>query len=119
MDEKQVAEFRKKLVEDVVFRHKFADDPDGALRSIGIDVPEGAQIPPIDKAELDSRIDRLKASMGANLNDLYSVKDFARISRDSKKLGRYEEITNIAKRLGGPFSGGQVYTISAFGTLDW
>jgi hypothetical protein len=120
-DEKALAEFRKRLIEDQAFRHEFAKDPTEALRTVGIDVPEGAYVAPIDAAELDARVDRIKAILGSRVNELYTSKNFGKLVRDRATFKRVEHASAIASRVGGPFSGrpGTVYTISAFGTIDW
>jgi hypothetical protein len=128
MDDKALATFRRKLIEDVTFRQEFAADPDGALRKIGIDVPKDANIAPIDPKELDDRVARLKTALGDKIGELYSVEDFAKVARDPQKMQRIEEIMNIARKskvsdaeleavAGGTAT--TVYTISAYGTLDW
>jgi hypothetical protein len=128
MDQKTVAAFRKKLIEDASFRKAFAADPDGALRTIGIAVPAGANITPIDPKELDSRVSRLKEALGDNIKELYTAEDFAKVAKDPERVQRIEEIMNISRKTrvndqeleavaGGTAT--TVYTISAFGTLDW
>jgi len=122
MDEAKLAEFRQKLIEDQSFRHQFAQDPTEALRSLGIDVPEGAYVAPIDPGELDARVDRIKAVLGPRLNELYSSQGFGALVRDRATFRRVEGASSIGIRPGGPLGGGNlgpVYTISAFGTIDW
>jgi hypothetical protein len=119
-NEKALAEFRKKLIEDVKFRHEFAADPADALRSVGIDVPEAAVIPPIDAQVLDDRIEAAKKVLGGDVSKLYDAKSFGTLARDRKTFKRVESLTNIGTRVGSPvLDKSIVYTISAFGTIDW
>jgi hypothetical protein len=118
-DEKTIAAFRKKLIEDANYRAQFADDPAEALRAVGIDVPESAVIPAIDRQELETRVARIKAVLGNKVSELYTAKDFGRLVRDRGALTKIEHAGNIATRVGSPGAGGTVYTISAFGTIDW
>lgn len=121
-DEKMIAEFRKKLIEDAGFRKRFAADPAEALRSVGIDVPESAVIPPIDAAELEKRVDSAKAILGADVNKLYQPNAFGKLAADRENFKRLEQATNIGTRVGSPIlrdPQGAIYTISAFGTIDW
>lgn len=121
-DEKMIAEFRKRLIEDATFRKRFAADPAEALRSVGIDVPESAVIPPIDLAELEKRVDSAKDILGADVGKLYQPGAFGKLAADRANFKRLEQATNIATRVGSPVlrdPQGAVYTISAFGTIDW
>lgn len=121
-DEKMIAEFRKRLIEDATFRKRFASDPAEALRSVGIDVPESAVIPPIDLAELEKRVDSAKGILGADVAKLYAPNAFGKLAADRANFKRLEQATNIATRVGSPVlrdPQGAVYTISAFGTIDW
>lgn len=121
-DEKMIAEFRKKLIEDASFRKSFAANPAEALRSVGIDVPESAVIPPIDAAELEKRVDSAKAILGADVSKLYQPGAFGKLAADRASFKRLEQATNIGTRVGSPVlrdPQGAIYTISAFGTIDW
>lgn len=121
-DEKTIAEFRKRLIEDASYRKRFAADPADALRSVGIDVPESAVIPPIDLAELEKRVDGAKAMLGADVTKLYQPGAFGKLAADRANFKRLEQATNIGTRVGSPIlkdPAGAIYTISAFGTIDW
>jgi hypothetical protein len=128
MSDKSIAEFRRKLIEDPTFRKEFATDPGGTLRSVGVDLPAGANIPPIDPVDLEDRVSRLKELLGADVAKLYDTADVSQVVRDPQRAQRIEELMNFAQRpgAGGALSeqdlhavSGGMYTISAFGTMDW
>jgi hypothetical protein len=71
MDTKRIAQLRQKLIEDEAFRAEFAASPGDALRSLGVDLPAEVNTPPIDKAELDARIEQLKEAAGDDLAKIF------------------------------------------------
>jgi hypothetical protein len=127
----EIAGFRKRLIQEEGFRREFAADPDGTLRRSGITVPAGANIPPIDVAQLDDRVTRLKEALGEDITALYSADEYAQLARDPQRVQRMQELMSLARTpelgateleavAGGKANNEQVaYTISAFSTLDW
>jgi putative modified peptide len=71
MDAKAIAQLRQKLVEDDAFRAEFAASPADALRSLGVDLPPEMNPPPLDKNELDTRVEELKDAAGDDLESVF------------------------------------------------
>jgi hypothetical protein len=129
--QEEIAGFRKRLIEDESFRREFAADPDGTLRRSGISVPAGATIAPIDVAQLDDHVTRLKGALGEDITALYSADEYAQLAKDPQRVQRLQELMSLARTpelaaselaavAGGKVNTEQVaYTISAFSTLDW
>jgi hypothetical protein len=131
MDQAKVGTFRKKMVEDDSFRAAFAKSPGDALRSIGIEIPKNMQFPSMDKKEIDQQVEELKKAAGGNLSQLYSgelsERDLDKVAgcvgtlRYSPAL-QQNSLFRFSSRLAEmpqTIKPGDVYTISAFGTLDW
>jgi CheY-like chemotaxis protein len=119
LDEEAVANFRSKLVEDDGFRARFAKAPAEALRDVGIDIPDDVVLPSIDGDELDRRVEQLKATVGRDeLDKLVSHQDV-----DESLRVQADDLLNFSRRVRPGFrekiDPATVYTISAFGTLDW
>ena len=111
MDEEKLGQFRQKLIEDEDYRHRFADNPGTALAELGIDLPEGAEMPSIDRDELDERISNLRTSFGPRLKTLYQ--------RDGlKNLSLRDRVQFDVASLGRKGRGG-LYKLSVAGTADW
>ena len=130
MDEANLTQFRQKIVEDEEYRHRFCENPAEALKEVGIDVPEGTEIPAIDKQDFDERINNLRVSFKGRMSNLYSMKSLS--TQDMASVNSTLGIGNpiqggpgglagggITDRGGLAGGGGAVYTISAFGTADW
>jgi len=116
----KIKDFRDKLLNDAQFRQSFAADPAGAIRGAGIDIPNDVQLPAIDHAEFEARIQKLKTLMGTEGQAL-SRADTTDDARDAvAKAPTINSTGNFAvldpKKVGRT---GNVFTISAFGTLDW
>ncbi|WP_316204410.1 hypothetical protein [Bradyrhizobium sp. SZCCHNS3051] len=116
MDAAKVTEFRKKLLEDVAFRKSFAADPAAAMREAGIDIPADIKLPSIDHQELEERMTKLKSAMGTEAAEMH-VEDMQRVASRSAKINSIGNIAVVDPNKIG--RSGNVFTISAFGTLDW
>ncbi len=120
-----VAGFRQRLIEDASFRQAFASNPEGTLRENGINVPAGTVIAPLNAANLEQRIDNLKATLGDDISALYDNNGNSNRLRDLMSDARRQAVELHEAELTAVSGGerqaeGQVtYTISAFGTLDW
>jgi hypothetical protein len=132
-----VAGFRRRLIEDSQFRREFAADPDGTLREIGIDVPAGSRIAPLEAEALENRISRLREALGDDIAALYSADEYDKLARDPQKMLRLQEVMSVARNQPSELAeveleavaAGQregvnkgdvvAYTISAYSTLDW
>jgi hypothetical protein len=120
-----VAGFRQRLIEDASFRQAFASNPEGTLRENGINVPAGTVIAPLNAANLEQRIDNLKATLGDDISALYDNNGNSSRLRDLMSDARRQAVELHEAELTAVSGGerqaeGQVtYTISAFGTLDW
>lgn len=66
----KVAAFRSKLINDAAYRHQFADNPLAALRAVGINVPDGTQLPAVSRADLEAVVTQLKATFGPRLDEI-------------------------------------------------
>jgi hypothetical protein len=130
MDQAKIATFRKKIVQDEAFRTAFAKSPSDALRSIGIEVPKEVKFPSMDKAELDKQVEAFKKAAGSSLDKLFAAGELSERDLESVAGGltystslTSNSLFQFSSRLAQPFqtkvSPGGVYTISAFGTLDW
>jgi hypothetical protein len=112
------ADFRTKLIEDAGFRKSFAADPVGALKSLGMTVPDGVSIQPIPLAELEGRVTKLKAALGNDLTDLLGA------TRDPKRKQQLEEIMNFSFTKSGELADADLGavaggSISAYASVDW
>ena len=120
MDKKKQAEFRTLILENEEFRRNFCHNPVAALREIGMDVPEGVDIPPIDDNEMEERVKKVKAELGDDVKLLYSEEDFEKLRGErpaaTKRFDKVGDLINISRKIGDI---GGVYRISAFGTADW
>jgi len=109
------AEFRKKLIEDATFRQDFAANPTATLKTLGLPVPEGVNIPSMSLTDLEARIGRLKASVGGDLSQLsdpnrsQEIDEIMRLSfnKSSGELGD----ADLSAVAGG--------SISAYACVDW
>ena len=66
MDDNKSSEFRNRLLTDESFRAAFAEAPREALKTIGIEIPEGVEIPAMDKDELDQRVANITANISGD-----------------------------------------------------
>lgn len=117
---------RTMLLNDDKFRAKFADDPAGALREVGIDIPADVTLPKLDKQDLEDRVKKLKAEFGAQIEGLFAPADVGPGGVRAVTNVRLNTIgslvvPNINRPAGvGALGGrGTVYTISVCGTADW
>ena len=122
LDDEAIAQFRSRLLQDDEFRARFAYAPADALREAGIDIPSDVKLPPIDREELDRRVEQLRANV-----DPAALETLAASPKDANESLRVQadDLLNFARRVrpgDRVFKGvdpSTVYTISAFGTLDW
>jgi hypothetical protein len=148
MDNAAIANLRRKLIEDEAFRAEFAASPGDALRSLGVDLPAEVTTPPIDKEELDARIEQLKEAAGGDLAMIFDPDVVgAEIAEEGGELSdealeqvagggmfrmmpsrrlrtnSFMNFTRQFSRLRGDMGrigrGGQVFTLSVCGTADW
>jgi hypothetical protein len=98
----------------------------------GIEIPKEVKFPAMDKKELDKQVEAFKQAAGSDLDKLFTTGELS--DKDLEKVAgglstsfsptlRRNSLFEFSNRLGDlsrpKIDPGTVYTISAFGTLDW
>jgi hypothetical protein len=122
LDDAAIAKFRSQLLEDADFRARFAKAPADALREAGIDVPQDVQLPSINKRELDRRVEALKDAIADDALEKFAAGKAEDV--DESVRVQADDLLNFSRRVrpGGAHRAIErdiLYTISAFGTVDW
>lgn len=64
VDPTAVAEFRRRVRQDPTYRSWLATDPAGALRELGLVLPEGTPLPAFDPAAIEERLAQIGFLLG-------------------------------------------------------